>query len=100
MYSDIPVLSQGQVPACGKPGKALRILDSKICENEEALLNMLEESWELSDSDSSSDSDLEDLVELKRKHKQSEKVNKKMAKKLQKHLLKLKKTKLLEERAR
>ena len=61
---------------------------------------MLEESWELSDSDSSSDSDLEDLVELKRKHKQCKEVNKKMVKKLQKHLLKSIKTKILEKRAR
>ena len=62
VYSDIPVLDQGQVLPRGKKGKGLRILDSKIRENEEALLSMLEESQDLSDS---SDSDLKDLVELK-----------------------------------
>ena len=67
------MLGQDQVPAHGKPSKGLRIPDSKIHENEEALFSMLEESRELSDSESSSDSGLADLVELKRKQKQSKK---------------------------
>ena len=56
---------QGQVLSKGKSSKDLRILDSKIRENEEALLTFIERSSDLSDSTVSSDSNLEDLVELK-----------------------------------